>query len=134
MSNSTLTREQVKTFDTYASDSIAIGQLKRTCLAAMDELTDAREEVERLQETEDQLQAEVERLKDYVGDEMLKSDFQTAGQMRAEIERLREFNVSPLEPREGGGGYILRTPRDATIWDTAVAETRRALEGGTDAD
>ena len=35
------------------------------------------------------LEAEIERLRTYVGSQMLRSDFQTADEMRVEINRLR---------------------------------------------
>jgi hypothetical protein len=71
-------------------------------------------------------QAEVERLKDYVGDEMLKSDFQTAGQMRAEVERLRTAleEISQAKPRKG--------QTQGSFAEKLILMAIRALEGGTD--
>jgi protein-arginine kinase activator protein McsA len=39
--------------------------------------------------TIERLEAEIERLRTYVGSQMLRSDFQTADEMRVEINRLR---------------------------------------------
>jgi hypothetical protein len=121
MTKETLTREQVEAFDTFAIDSITIGQLKRTCLAAMDKNKKLTDDLLRAEVEWSTQQAEVERLKDYVGDEMLKSDFQTAGQMRAEVERLRAL-IKDLPCTE-----------DYCPGDGATCGARRAL-GGTDAD
>jgi outer membrane murein-binding lipoprotein Lpp len=67
-------------------------------------------EVERLwantlesqRERAERAEAEVERLRAYVGSEMARSDFRTAADMRAEVERLRGDIDKVLAQRKAG--------------------------------
>lgn len=83
----------------------------------------------------ERLEAQIKLLEGYVGNEMYRSDFQTAGHMRAEVERLKAFEAdceAALEILNGAldkePAWMVGSSENVTV---AVARAAvKALTGG----